>query len=187
MTTERGHIMKKSLIFLILLLTMFISVTAYAGSGICHYNGCGADMKYYNNGTVFCDRHAAMYAKEQGYKVCGMPGCYDKAKSNGYCSGHTCRNYSCNNKTWARGGYCSVHYKSSSSSRTAYKKTYSYSSKKSTSSYKRSTSYKKSSSSAKRHYYCDPDDYDDPDEYADDAWGMDFDSYDEAYDYWENW
>ena len=33
----------------------------------------------------------------------------------------------------------------------------------------------------------DLDDYNDPDEYADDAWDLDFDSYDEAYDYWENW
>lgn len=35
--------------------------------------------------------------------------------------------------------------------------------------------------------WADPDDYDDPDEYADDAEGWDFDDYDEAYDFWENW
>ena len=33
----------------------------------------------------------------------------------------------------------------------------------------------------------DPEDYDDPDEYADDAWGIDFDEYDDAYDYWEEY
>jgi len=33
----------------------------------------------------------------------------------------------------------------------------------------------------------DPDDYDDPDDYAEDAWGVDFDDYDEAYEFWENW
>ncbi|MCR5847654.1 MAG: hypothetical protein K6G75_05995 [Lachnospiraceae bacterium] len=33
----------------------------------------------------------------------------------------------------------------------------------------------------------DPDDYDDPDEYADDAWDEDFDDYDEAYDFWEDY
>lgn len=33
----------------------------------------------------------------------------------------------------------------------------------------------------------DPEDYDDPDEYADDAWDEDFDSYDEAYEYWEDY
>lgn len=33
----------------------------------------------------------------------------------------------------------------------------------------------------------DPADYDDPEEYADDAWGDDFDDWDEAYDYWEDY
>ena len=33
----------------------------------------------------------------------------------------------------------------------------------------------------------DPGDYDDPEEYADDAWGDDFDDWDEAYDYWEDY
>lgn len=33
----------------------------------------------------------------------------------------------------------------------------------------------------------DPEDYDDPEEYADDAWGEDFDDWDEAYDYWEDY
>lgn len=48
-------------------------------------------------------------------------------------------------------------------------------------------SSKSSSGTSKKYYYTDPDDYDDPDDYADDAWGVDFDSYDDAYDYWENY
>lgn len=47
-----------------------------------------------------------------------------------------------------------------------------------------------SSSSTKVEYNSlnyDPEDYDDPDEYADDAWDEDFDSYDEAYEYWEDY
>ena len=47
-----------------------------------------------------------------------------------------------------------------------------------------------SSSSSKKEYNSlnfDPEDYDDPDEYADDAWDEDFDSYDEAYEYWEDY
>lgn len=36
-------------------------------------------------------------------------------------------------------------------------------------------------------YYTDPDDYDNPDDFADDAWGLDFDDWDDAYDYWENY
>ena len=33
----------------------------------------------------------------------------------------------------------------------------------------------------------DPADYDNPDDYADDAWGVDFDDWDDAYDSWENY
>jgi len=33
----------------------------------------------------------------------------------------------------------------------------------------------------------DPDDYDSPEDFADDAWGNDFDDWDDAYDYWEDW
>jgi len=46
-------------------------------------------------------------------------------------------------------------------------------------------------SSGSSHVYNDlindPADYDDPEEYADDADGVDFDSWDEAYDYWEDY
>ncbi len=41
--------------------------------------------------------------------------------------------------------------------------------------------------SGKKHIYTDPADYDDPEEYADDAWGVDFDDWDDAYDYWEDY
>ena len=33
----------------------------------------------------------------------------------------------------------------------------------------------------------DPADYDSPEDYADDAWGVDFDDWDDAYDYWEDY
>lgn len=66
------------------------------------------------------------------------------------------------------------------------------SSSKTTSGSSSSSSYSKttSSSSSKKEYNSlnyDPEDYDDPDEYADDAWDEDFDSYDEAYEYWEDY
>jgi hypothetical protein len=32
----------------------------------------------------------------------------------------------------------------------------------------------------------DPMDYDSPEDYADDAWGYDFDDWDDAYEYWED-
>ena len=49
------------------------------------------------------------------------------------------------------------------------------------------SSAKPSSGSTKKEYNSlnyDPEDYD---EYADDAWDEDFDSYDEAYEYWEDY
>ena len=52
------------------------------------------------------------------------------------------------------------------------------------------SSGKTTSSSSKKEYNSlnfDPEDYDDPDEYADDAWDEDFDDYDEAYEYWEDY
>lgn len=52
------------------------------------------------------------------------------------------------------------------------------------------SSAKPSSGSTQKEYNSlnyDPEDYDDPDEYADDAWDEDFDSYDEAYEYWEDY
>ena len=58
------------------------------------------------------------------------------------------------------------------------------------SSYTKDTSYSKTTSSYKkdeRDLDFDPIDYDDPDEYADDAWEIDFDDYDDAYDYWEDY
>ena len=33
----------------------------------------------------------------------------------------------------------------------------------------------------------DPADYDNPEDYADDAWGSDFEDWDDAYDYWEDY
>ena len=54
-----------------------------------------------------------------------------------------------------------------------------------------SPSKKKSSTTTYYYNYTprwtDPDDYDDPDEYAEDAWGYDFDDYDDAASFWEDW
>ena len=50
-----------------------------------------------------------------------------------------------------------------------------------------SYSSSKKSSSTKKEPFHDPADYDDPEDYADDAWGVDFDDWDDAYDYWEDY
>ncbi|WP_289460613.1 hypothetical protein [Lactobacillus intestinalis] len=46
------------------------------------------------------------------------------------------------------------------------------------------SSQQKPSSSKSKMYTYDPSEYDDPEEYADDAYGVDFDDWDEAYDAW---
>ena len=49
-----------------LIITMF-PVTASAGTSRCGKDGCNRSTG--TNGTVYCDYHAAEYAKKEGYKV----------------------------------------------------------------------------------------------------------------------
>ena len=49
-----------------------------------------------------------------------------------------------------------------------------------------SSSYYSGSGSGSSSLMNDPDDYDNPDDYADDAFGEDFDDWDDAYEYWED-
>ena len=48
------------------------------------------------------------------------------------------------------------------------------------------TSTRKNKSYSKDYKMNDPMDYDSPEDYADDAWGVDFEDWDDAYDYWED-
>ncbi len=67
------------------LVTGPIEVKAYER---CGYNGCEAENT--SNGTVFCDTHAAQYAREKGYKTCAASGCWGYvSKDSSYCSRHT--------------------------------------------------------------------------------------------------
>ncbi len=50
-----------------------------------------------------------------------------------------------------------------------------------------SNSGSSSSTTTYNSLWNDPADYDDPEEYADDAYGEDFDDWDDAYDYWEDY
>ncbi len=49
------------------------------------------------------------------------------------------------------------------------------------------SSRRKSSNYYYGEYFCDPDDYDSYEDYMDDAWGYDFEDWDEADSFWENW
>lgn len=120
-------------------------------------------------------------------------------------SANTCIKSGCNNTRASGSSYCYIHkpYSGSSTrSSGSSSKTYSTgtgggassgttSNKNNTSSYTGgSTTRRTSGATTTRTYNTlnnDPEDYDDPEEYADDAWGDDFDDWDEAYDYWEDY
>ncbi len=170
------------------LIIAMMPTTAVAGTryDTCRKNGCNRSTG--NNGTVYCDYHAAEYARENGYRVCAVSGCYDKARSKGcYCSKHSCREKDCNSRSvtgsW---GYCSKHdpgKKSASSSTTSTKKYYS--------------GKKSSSSSTKKKYdIYDVYDYKSAQDFADDKYEEFYDyeddyededeAYDAAEDYWND-
>ena len=92
--------------------------------------------------------------------------------------------------------YCNEHepktkdaYRNSSSSSSSSDtgSSNSGSSKSSGSNSGRSSSGSSSSTTTYNTLWNDPADYDDPEEYADDAYGEDFDDWDDAYDYWEDY
>lgn len=184
------------LMVITLLVTFMFSITAYAGGRTCGYKGCTRSTEGCHNGTVFCDTHAAAYAREKGYKTCSASGCYDYAKSGGrYCSSHTCHSSKCTNQASQRGGYCSTHKcKYSGCTSSAYYTSGKYKgycnnhawqiSGKTTTSNKTTT--KKKTSSGKKYEMPDCDDYDSYDDFMDDWDGCMPDGSD-AEDYWENW
>ena len=113
-------------------------------------------------------------------------------------SANTCIKSGCNNTRASGSSYCYIHkpYTSSGTMTRSYGTGTEGGSatgtnrSSTTSSYSNHVSSGKTSGSTTRTYNTlnnDPEDYDDPEEYADDAWGDDFDDWDEAYDYWEDY
>lgn len=116
-------------------------------------------------------------------------------------SSNRCIKAGCDNKRASGSSYCYIHKpytgggataRNSSSTTSTYSdgtsgRTYSPGIRSTTES---TPHYSTGTSSGSRTYNTlnnDPEDYDDPEEYADDAWGDDFDNWDEAYDYWEDY
>lgn len=161
-----------------------LNVTAYAKTETCGYHGCTASTKNCSNGTVYCDTHAAQYAREKGYKVCGASGCYASASSNGtYCSGHTCSSRKCNKFTKVKGKYCTEHTcKYSGCTDSAYYTSGTYKGYCSKHAGKNNSSYSKK----KKYTMPDCDDYEDYDDFMDEWDGYMPDGSD-AEDYWDNW
>ena len=186
------------------ILTALIIATAVLGSGTveakaydrCGYNGCNAENT--PNGTVFCDTHAAQYAREKGYKVCAASGCWGyAAKDSSYCSKHTCSHSNCTSKVVEGTRYCSTHTEKTNTTKSSYKSS-GYTTKKSTSSSKSYSSNSSSKKSGSKKSY-DPYDvhkYKSAQDFADDKYEEFYDyeddyededeAYDAAEDYWND-
>lgn len=128
-------------IMLIAIMTLLCSTSVYA-KGRCGYKGkCEASTDNCNNGTVYCDRHAAAYMQEKGHKYCSYSGCkVVVGKTAGYCSKHKCRKNNCTNKVIEGTNYCTIH--------TSGKSTTSSTTKNSTTSKKSTTSSKTTTKSS---------------------------------------
>lgn len=139
-----------------------ISGSRYCGDHTCRKDGC-TNLRY-NNGTVYCDTHAAIYASEQGYSVCSKSGCYRKRSSHGlYCDTHSCRKKDCYNIVADGSNYCSSHTNHTTS-----------------------TPNTSSSKGTSRQEYTDPyeaDKYTDSEDFYEDHYD-DFDGFEDAEDYW---
>lgn len=90
--------MKKcfTLIIVTIILSISCCTSVLARNEICGYKGCTRSTVNCENGTVYCDVHAAVHAKKDGYKVCAVGGCYDslyytEGKYKGYCDKHARR------------------------------------------------------------------------------------------------
>jgi uncharacterized Zn finger protein (UPF0148 family) len=147
------------------------SGSKYCSVHTCQQSGCNSLSN--GNGTIYCDVHAAAYARRQGYKICSYAKCYRPRVSQGlYCSSHTCRVAGCTRIIKSGSDYCTTHNTSSSRS-----KNYSYS-------YSSSSKKKSSSSSKKKSDPYDVYDYDDVEDFYEDNYD-DFDSFEDAEDYYD--
>lgn len=132
----------------------------------------------------------AMYG-EFGKPRCAKPSCNRRVRewSSAFCSKHapgsSRSNSSYSYSTYSSGSKTSTGTSSSgsTSNRTGISQSGSYSS----SGTKTGSGNSASTSAKKPTRMYDPYDYDSPEDFADDAWGVDFDDWDDAYDYWENY
>ena len=188
------NFMKKSFMTFVAIIIAITTVLGTNGLEVkayekCGYKGCSAENT--PNGTVFCDKHAGQYAREEGYDYCDYPSCWGHvAKDSDYCSLHTCANTKCTNKVESGSRYCSTHTESTTTKKSSSS---SYSTKKSSSS-KSSSKYSSSKSNKKKYDTYDVYNYKSAQEFADDKYEEfydyedDYDDEDEAYDaaedYW---
>ncbi len=160
-----------------------ISHSKYCRLHTCETQDC---YNYRNNGTVYCDKHAAEWLKKSGKKACIVSGCYaSQLKDCNYCSKHKCDQKDCKAKALDGSRYCKTHDPSNKAKTTTTKK----------SSSTTTTKKKTTSSSSKKKY--DPYDvynYKSAQDFADDKYEEFYDyedyyddedeAYDAAEDYW---
>lgn len=124
---------------------------------------------------------------------CKYSGCDEKVYKNNYCEQHYKLMQYIDSITTPNNTRSNT--KSSSTKSTSSKTSSSSTTKKtSTSNTNKKTANKKTKTTTVTHIngddkflYTDPEDYDNPDDFADDAWGIDFEEWDDAYEYWENY
>lgn len=169
--TTNNNSSGKGVIFIILCVMYIIGVCTPDDKKTCIRYGCDSEAA---DGSSYCYLHKP-YTTSTSYRG-------------------TCIKSGCNNTKAYGSSYCYTHKSSSTTTSTSSStKNYnsSYSSNSNSSKKYNSNSYtsKADSTSHSTHktLNCDPEDYDSPEDYADDAWGDDFDDYDDAYDYWENY
>ncbi len=184
-------------IVVMILVMLFTSLPVNAkNTDKCRESGCYNDNT--PNGTVFCDYHAAQYAKEKGYRTCAADKCWGYAVTNGkYCRSHTCKYAECTNKATDDEGYCSTHSHKNETSSKSYKKGTSYPSKEGKTNTGRNSrnSSRNNRTSKKKYDQYDVYDYKSAEEFADDKYEEFYDyedgyededeAYDAAEDYWK--
>lgn len=146
-----------------------LSGSRYCKNHTCQKQGCNSLRN--ENGTIYCNLHAAAYVRQQGYRTCLKSECYRrKSSESAYCSEHTCKNKDCTNSVSEGSRYCSTHSQTSSSGSSTYKR-------KSSVNNSSSSISKKSSDPYNAQNYNDPEDF-----YYD--YYDDFYEYDDAEEYW---
>lgn len=161
---DKEYLNSYQLLFILFFALTVISIFVLAGKGIA------TDIKKsYDSKCANCHKNA----KEEGVDYCAD--CYHKLYHRVYspevvAEKNRKKDYSKKSYSWTETTTESSSTSSSAGKISSYSK-------------KKSSSYTKDYSDLE----FDPIDYDDPDEYADDAWEVDFDDYDDAYDYWEDY
>lgn len=120
--------------------------------------------------------------------MCAYPECFEKpVKGSSYCEEHKCKNCALSRNS----GYGDLCYDCFKNTKSSHKTGLSFYGTAEVEYLKKETHHNKNKTNNIPHTtnkkYHDPIDYDTPEEFADDAYGSDFDDWDDAYEYWDNY